>query len=90
MKNLPTFGSSISRRNFLRGGTAALAAPWLLGRGSLKAATPGAPDSLRGRLYKTLKIGMVDLPGSLTDKFKVLKEVGFDGVEMDSPGMNVE
>jgi hexulose-6-phosphate isomerase len=37
-----------------------------------------------------LKIGMVNIPGSLTDKFKTLKEIGFDGVEMDSPGMNVE
>jgi hexulose-6-phosphate isomerase len=26
----------------------------------------------------------------LTDKFKALKELGFDGVEMDSPGMKVE
>jgi hexulose-6-phosphate isomerase len=46
--------------------------------------------SLKGRIYKSLKIGMVQVPGSLTEKFKVLKEVGFDGVEMDSPGMNVE
>ena len=89
MKNPPSPGCSISRRNFLRAGTAALAAPCLLGRHSLEAATADAPTSLRGRLYKTLKIGMVDLPGSLTDKFKVLKEVGFDGVEMDVPGMNV-
>ena len=28
---------------------------------------------------------MVQLPGSLLDKFRVLKEVGFDGVEIDSP-----
>jgi hexulose-6-phosphate isomerase len=90
MKNSPNPRSHVSRRSFLRAGSAALAAPWLLDRYSLTAATAGAPTSLRGRLYKTLKIGMVDLPGSLTDKFKVLKEVGFDGVEMDAPGMNVE
>jgi L-ribulose-5-phosphate 3-epimerase len=81
------------RRNFLRAGSMALAAPLLLRPGYNPVHAAGASsksDSLQGRFYKTLKIGMVNLPGSLTDKFKVLKEVGFDGVEMDSPGMNVE
>jgi hexulose-6-phosphate isomerase len=41
-------------------------------------------------LYKTLKIGMVNVPGTLTEKFRAVKEAGFDGIEMDSPGMNVE
>ena len=35
---------------------------------------------------KAVKIGMVRIDGSLTDKFKLLKELGFDGVELDSPG----
>jgi hexulose-6-phosphate isomerase len=47
-------------------------------------------DSLKGRLFKTLKIGMVGVEGSLTDKFKAAKAAGFAGVEMNSPGMNVE
>ncbi len=34
---------------------------------------------------------MVDAPGSVLDHFKMLKEVGFDGVEMDSPSdINVD
>jgi L-ribulose-5-phosphate 3-epimerase len=81
------------RRNFLRAGSMALAAPLLMRPGFDPVRAAGASsrnDSLQGRLYKTLKIGMVNLPGSLTDKFTVLKEVGFDGVEMDSPGMDVE
>lgn len=45
--------------------------------------------SLKGRIYKTLKIGMVGVEGSLTDKFLACKEAGFDGIEMDSPGMDV-
>jgi hexulose-6-phosphate isomerase len=52
--------------------------------------SPQADDvSLEGRIYKTLKIGMVGVKGSLTDKFKAAKEAGFVGIEMDSPGMNV-
>lgn len=80
----------MNRRDFLAAGSALLAAPFL--PRVLAAAPPGtnAPTSLKGRIYKTLKIGMVNLPGSLTEKFQVLKELGFQGVEMDSPGMDVE
>jgi L-ribulose-5-phosphate 3-epimerase len=95
--NIDSASSRISmpRRSFLRAGSMALAAPLLFHQGlhRLRAAasvSASGPDSLQGHLYKTLKIGMVNLPGSLTDKFRVLKEVGFEGVEMDSPGMSVE
>ena len=47
-------------------------------------------DGLQGRIYKTLKIGMVGVKGSLTDKFKAARAAGFQGVEMNSPGMKVE
>lgn len=46
--------------------------------------------SLKGRIKKTLKIGMVRVKGSLTDKFKAVKAAGFDGIEMDAPGVNLE
>ena len=48
------------------------------------------PETLKGRLYKTLKIGMVRVDGSLADKFRAAKEAGFQGIEMNAPGMNVE
>lgn len=76
----------ISRRGFI--GTGALtAATVCLG-------TPAASSVLANwtanqdqpkRFRKAVKIGMVNVPGSLRDKFQVLKELGFDGVEMDSP-----
>ncbi|MEZ4701631.1 MAG: sugar phosphate isomerase/epimerase family protein [Rhodothermales bacterium] len=52
------------------------------------AAAPALPLSgfaPRKRLFKALKFGMVDEPLSILDKFKLLKEIGFDGVELDSP-----
>ena len=52
-------------------------------------AAPAAPTDLTGRMYKTLKIGMVRVNGTLTDKFRAVKEAGFQGIEMDSPGMDV-
>lgn len=42
------------------------------------------------RLLKTLKIGMVKAEGGLTGKFAAAKEAGFDGIELDSPGIDVE
>lgn len=45
--------------------------------------------TLKGRLYKTLKVGMANVPGQLVEKFCAVKRAGFDGMEMDSPGMNV-
>lgn len=47
------------------------------------------PNALAGRLYKTLKGGMIKSSGSLIDKFNMAKEAGFAGVEWEAPGMNV-
>lgn len=74
-----------SRRRFVQGTAALLAAGPLVGR----AAEP-ASAGLKGRMYKTLKIGMVKVPGTLTDKFQAAKAAGFDGIEMNSPGMQVD
>jgi hexulose-6-phosphate isomerase len=85
----------LSRRNFLKStaavGSVAIAHPSL----SL-ASTPtdrllqDDDPSLSDRILKTLKIGMVKVEGSLTEKFKAAKTAGFAGIEMDSPGMNVD
>lgn len=80
---------TIPRRGFLHASSALLALPWLAPLSSTPVQAAEPASSLKGRLYKSLKIGMVNTPGSLTDKFKLLKELGFDGVEMDSPGMDV-
>ena len=86
--NLIDHSGPLSRRSFLRTGALATGALVLGGLAAPSHAAQGA-NSLKGRIYKTLKIGMVRVDGSLTDKFRVVKEVGFDGIEMDSPGMNV-
>lgn len=51
---------------------------------------PPADVSLKGRIKKTLKIGMVNVKGSLTDKFKAVKTAGFDGIELNAPGVKLE
>ncbi len=79
---------NFSRRRFMQYSSAAAA----LAGGMLPANAVSLPEpsGLKGRLYKTLKIGMVKVDGSLIDKFNAVKEAGFHGVEMNAPGMNVE
>lgn len=46
--------------------------------------------ALKGRIWKTLKVGMANRAGNtLAERFKAAREAGFDGIEMDSPGMDV-
>lgn len=77
--------TSPSRRSFLQSlacaGAAAAASP-LLGADSRV--------DLNGRIYKTLKIGMIRIKGSLSDKFKAARDAGFAGVELNAPGINIE
>lgn len=42
------------------------------------------------RLLKTLKVGMVKVEGDLTAKFAAVKAAGYDGIELDSPGIDVD
>ena len=50
---------------------------------NLKAHSADSP--MRGKLKKCCKIGMVGEGDTLVEKFQLLKNVGFDGVEMDGP-----
>lgn len=64
---------------------------FLAGAGSLAAAAalprfaPAAAPR-RAEFRKAVKIGMVGEGATLRDKFMLLRELGFDGVDMDSPG----
>lgn len=77
--------NSSSRRQFLQTSAAAS-----LAASGLSAVAQEAPHSLKGRLKKTLKIGMVRVEGTLTDKFKAAKAAGFDAIELNAPQINVE
>lgn len=77
---------ALNRRQMMRASMASLAGAsigWPMHAGA------EAGSSLKGRLYKSLKFGMIGVPGTLVDKFRAAKEAGFMGVEMDSPGVNV-
>lgn len=70
-----------TRRGFLAS-TASAAA--VLGMASVGMAAQ-ADASKKPRLKKAVKFGMIGGGGSVEDRFNLIKELGFDGVEMDSP-----
>ncbi len=80
--------TDFSRRHFLRHASLVTAGALLPATKSAFAA-PDAPDALAGRIYKTLKIGMIKSGANLTEKFQIAKEAGFKGVEMGFPGNDV-
>lgn len=77
------------RRRFLQQ-SSILAAGAVLSRPSRAAGVGGVSHPMAGRLYKSLKLGMIKVEGSLQEKFTVAKEAGFMGVEPTAPGLDVE
>ena len=81
----------LTRRTFVQtSASAMLTVPRALPASRWLAQPVSQNVSLADRIYKSLKIGMVRVNGSLTDKFNAVKNAGFDGVEMMSPGLNVQ
>ena len=77
--------SGWSRRSFLEltGAAAAIGVTAGLGTGSQDNST--TEQGPRRNMKKSLKYGMVQVDGSVEDKFRLLKEICYDGVELDSP-----
>ena len=81
--------SNLTRRNFLAA-SSALAASALI-KPTLCAQPidpkPTTPPTHKRTLRKAVMFGMIHAPdgATLTDKFQMLRDAGFEGVEMDSP-----
>ena len=57
-----------------------------LASGCLASSLILAADDKKPRLKKAVKFGMIKVPGaSIEDKFNLIKSLGFEGVEFDSP-----
>lgn len=85
-----TIRETFSRRSLFQRAAAVAGSMLLASKLPAEHVGPTGAARLAGRIYKTLKIGMVRFEGSLTDKFRAVREAGFDGIEMDAPGMDVE
>src|SRR5437773_2227701 len=80
---------SFTRREMLIASSATLTAGVVASRGDALLAADEKPTDKKFK--KAVKIGMVREGSTLLDKCKLLKELGFDGVELDAPsGVTVE
>ncbi|MGY8770787.1 MAG: TIM barrel protein [Pirellulales bacterium] len=78
--------SNTTRRDFIKSSAACLTAASLpLAANSIASADMKKSNTPKG-FKKSIKIGMVKLPGSLAEKMQVLKELGYDALELNSPG----
>jgi hexulose-6-phosphate isomerase len=76
-----TMTQQLDRRDFLKSaGVLAAGASGLLERPS-----SAADEKRYPRLRKAVKFGMIKIDGSIEDKFALIKRLGFEGVELDSP-----
>ncbi|MEZ6150750.1 MAG: hypothetical protein R3C09_11555 [Pirellulaceae bacterium] len=81
----------VPRRHFLAASAVAAATATVAARSTHAAQGTAIEHSAPPRrLLKTLKIGMVKIPGDLTAKFKAVKAAGYEGIELNSPGIDVE
>jgi hexulose-6-phosphate isomerase len=77
--------AQLNRRDFLKATLATAAAATCF---PAEAAEPDHLD-VGKHIYKSLKWDMVRQDGTAVEKFKLLKDLGYDGVELDSPnGLN--
>jgi hexulose-6-phosphate isomerase len=71
--------TEIDRRTFLNTSLAATAAA------SVATSQFAYADTPKPKLRKAVKFGMIKLNGSVEDKLNLVKKLGFQGVEVDSP-----
>jgi L-ribulose-5-phosphate 3-epimerase len=77
----------MNRKEFIKKSTGAIASAAILGSGAISplSASPEKKALAKVSIKKSLKWGMVKEDLSIMDKFKMLKDLGYDGVELDSP-----
>src|SRR5262245_58725918 len=77
----------LSRRHFVQTALATAAGTMVMAK--LGKATEDS--TAKPRLKKAVKFGMIKIKGSIEDKLNLVKSLGFEGVEVDSPsGLNRE
>jgi hexulose-6-phosphate isomerase len=74
-----------NRRAFLRSTLTATAAGAALMGAAAAPSALAATDGAKPRLRKAVKIGMIQEGKTFREKFELIKSLGFEGVEMDSP-----
>jgi len=75
----------MKRRSFLQSASVAWGAAMCAPDRSAYGAAADNPWPQAGRILKSVKWGMIGEPGSVLEKFRLQKELGYDGMELISP-----
>ena len=77
----------MNRRSFLQSTAVVAAGAALASGGALNAAAAAADEAGGGtlKLRKAVKFGMIGEGSTIKEKFELIKSLGFEGVEIDSP-----
>ncbi|MBT8486399.1 MAG: sugar phosphate isomerase/epimerase [Phycisphaerales bacterium] len=78
-RSIDDAGDGVTRRSFLLAGSGFVAAA------ALRPRTADAATSAPRPIKKAVKYGMVQAGTTVREKFLLLRQLGFDGVELDSP-----
>ena len=73
----------IDRRDFLAASAAVITASAMAGSAAAKSEPKQSETEPKLRLRKAVKLSMVGGDATLVDKFKMLKELGFEGIDVD-------
>jgi hexulose-6-phosphate isomerase len=75
-----------SRREFIQTTASATFSAVALASLAPRAGAADAPTAARPKLHKAVKYDMIKIDGPIQKKFELIKSIGFEGVEIDSPG----
>ena len=78
--------NSYERRDFLKTAGLATFSAAALSSFALKPKAAVAAETASHGIKKAVKIGMVGEGKTLVEKFKLVKSLGYDGIELNSPG----
>lgn len=74
----------MNRRSFVKNASILPMSASILPLASAKS-NEKSPNSKTLAIKKSLKFGMVKIEASVMEKFQLVKDIGFDGIELDSP-----
>lgn len=79
------FDDGIDRRKFLATSATVAAGGMFAGRLAAQPATATGQPANAGRIFKSVKWGMIGADDSLREKFSLCHDLGFDGMELEAP-----
>lgn len=79
------FEGGIDRRQFIATSASVVVAGALGGMALAEVTPPSSGGTNAGRIFKSVKWGMIAAGNSVREKFELCRELGYDGMELEAP-----